>query len=54
MPDYKELYLALFRANEQSIRTLEQAQRAAEQAVLAAPEPPLTLAPQAEKTPRSP
>lgn len=54
MPDYKELYLALFRANEQAIRTLEQAQRAAEQAVLAAPEPPLTLAPQAEKTPRSP
>lgn len=45
MPNYKELYLTLFRANEQAIRTLVQAQRAAEEAVMAASEPPLTLLP---------
>ncbi|MBQ7859238.1 MAG: hypothetical protein IJ347_03770 [Faecalibacterium sp.] len=43
MPDYKQQYLDLFRASEQAIRILVQAQQAAEQAVLDAPPPPLRL-----------
>ena len=42
-PDYKELYLELFRANEQARRLLEDAQRRAEQEVLRADPPPIRL-----------
>ena len=42
-PDYKELYLELFRANEQASRLLEDAQRRAEQEVLRADPPPIRL-----------
>ena len=31
MPDYKELYLSLFRASEQAVRILIEAQRACEE-----------------------
>lgn len=31
MPDYKEMYLTLFRASEQAIQTLIQAQQACEE-----------------------
>lgn len=43
MPDYKQLYYQMFRANEQALRVLLQAQQAAEEAMLAAADPPLTL-----------
>ena len=43
MPDYKKLYYQLFRANEQALRALLQAQQAAEQTVLEEDEPPLRL-----------
>ena len=42
-PDYKELYLELFRANEQARRLLEDAQRRAEQEFLRADPPPIRL-----------
>lgn len=42
-PDYKELYLEMFRASEAAIRLLEQAQAKAEEAYLAAAPPPLAL-----------
>ena len=35
-PDWKELYLTLFRSNEQAIQLLIQAQQACEEAVLVA------------------
>lgn len=35
-PDWKELYLALFRSSEQAIQLLIQAQQTCEEAVLAA------------------
>lgn len=34
LPDYKELYLSLFRANEKAIRLLIDAQQKAEEAIL--------------------
>ena len=43
MPDYKELYLKLFRASEQAINILIAAQRDCEELVLSAPEPVLRL-----------
>ena len=49
MPDYKTLYYQLFRANEQAVRILLQAQQAAEQALLEETAPPLQLAPQPQK-----
>ena len=42
-PDYKEMYLALFRANEQAARLLWEAQQRAEQQLLEEPLPPLHL-----------
>ncbi|MBR3751593.1 MAG: hypothetical protein IKK50_00500 [Ruminiclostridium sp.] len=38
MPDYKEMYLTLFRATEDAVRTLIAAQRACEEAYLSSPE----------------
>ena len=43
-PDYKALYYELFRASEQAVRLLQQAQARAEEAYLQE-EPPLRLAP---------
>jgi hypothetical protein len=43
MPDYKALYLALFRRTEQALSLLEQAEHEAEDALLRASEPPLHL-----------
>lgn len=39
MPDYKELYLQLFRATEKAVELLIEAQRCAEEAYLSAEEP---------------
>ena len=41
MPDYKEMYLTLFRATEEALRVLIDAQRACEELYLSAPEPEL-------------
>lgn len=38
MPDYKEMYLTLFRATEDAVRTLIAAQCACEEAYLSSPE----------------
>lgn len=38
MPDYKELYIGLFRATEKAINILVEAQRKAEEQYLSSPE----------------
>lgn len=43
MPDYKAMYLELFRASVQAQQLLQQAQQRAEQRLLAADPPPLKL-----------
>lgn len=43
MADYKEMYLALFRATEKAIETLVAAQQACEEMYLSSPEPELTV-----------
>lgn len=43
-PDYKAMYLELFRASEQAVRLLQEAQARAEQQLLAADPPPIELA----------
>ncbi len=43
MPDYKAMYLELFRANEQAARFLWEAQQRAEQQLLEEAPPPLHL-----------
>lgn len=43
MPDYKEMYLKLFRASEKAVNTLIEAQRECEEMVLSAEEPKLTV-----------
>lgn len=43
MPDYKEMYLKLFRASEQAISTLIQAQRECEELYISQPEPDLKV-----------
>lgn len=43
MPDYKEMYLKLFRASEQAINTLIQAQRECEELYISQPEPDLKV-----------
>ncbi len=43
MPDYRELYLEMFRASEAAIRLLQQAQARAEEAYLADEPPPVRL-----------
>ena len=43
-PDYKTMYLELFRASEQAARLLQEAQARAEQQLLAADPPPIELA----------
>ena len=43
MPDYKEMYLKLFRASEQAINMLIQAQRECEELYISQPEPDLKV-----------
>ena len=48
-PDYKAMYLELFRASEQAARLLQEAQARAEQQLLAADPPPIELAGRGEQ-----
>ena len=43
MPDYKEMYLTLFRATERAINTLIEAQRECEEMFMSEPESELKL-----------
>ena len=43
MPDYKEMYFKLFRASEQAINTLIQAQQECEELYISQPEPDLKV-----------
>lgn len=45
MPDYKEMYLTLFRATEQAINTLIEAQRECEELYISNPETELRVIP---------
>jgi len=45
MPDYKEMYLRLFRATEEAIDLLVSAQQACEELYVSQPEPELALLP---------
>lgn len=45
MPDYKEMYLTLFRATEQAINTLIEAQRACEELYISESETELQVVP---------
>lgn len=45
MPDYKEMYLKLFRATEEALNTLITAQRECEELYLSSPEPELKVIP---------
>lgn len=45
MPDYKQMYLTLFRATEQAINTLIQAQRECEELYISAPDTELKIVP---------
>ena len=48
MPDYKEMYLSLFRATEKAINLLIAAQQECEELYLSAPEPELLVLPSQE------
>ena len=50
MPDYKEMYLTLFRATEQAINTLIEAQRACEELYVSEPETELRVVPLPDRT----
>ncbi len=52
MPDYKKMYLTMFRASEEAVNLLLQAQRECEELYISAPEAEL-IALEAEK-PREP
>lgn len=43
MPDYKEMYLKLFRASEDAVNLLIAAQRECEELYLSSPEPELKI-----------
>ena len=43
MPDYKEMYLKLFRATEEAVNLLIDAQQACEELYISAPEPELNV-----------
>lgn len=45
MPDYKEMYLKMFRASEQAVSILIAAQQACEELYISSPEPELTVVP---------
>jgi len=48
MPDYKEMYLKLFRASEEAVNVLIAAQRECEELYVSAPEPELKIITQPE------
>ncbi len=53
MPEYKEMYLKLFRASEQAISTLIQAQLECEELYISQPEPDfkvLSISPENKKS----
>lgn len=54
MPDYKEMYLTLFRATEQAINALIQAQRTCEELYIHAPESALRIVPLPEHADEAP
>lgn len=45
MPDYKKMYLTLFKASEEAVNLLITAQRECEELYLSSPEPNITLLP---------
>lgn len=45
MPDYKEMYFKLFRATEEAIRILTEAQLACEEMYISSPEERITVYP---------
>ena len=45
MPDWKEMYLTLFRETEKAINILTDAQRRCEEMYISAPEPEISLLP---------
>lgn len=45
MPDYKKMYLTLFKASEEAANLLIAAQRECEELYLSSPEPNITLLP---------
>ena len=49
MPDYKEMYLTLFRASEEAINLLIAAQRTCEELYISQSEPKLTVLPLEEQ-----
>ena len=52
MPDYKEMYLKLFRASEQAVNIIIDAQRECEEMFLSAPEPGVTVLSFGEEHPK--
>lgn len=50
MPDYKKMYLTLFRATEQAISTLIEAQRTCEELYISEPETELHVVPLPDRT----
>lgn len=50
MPDHKKMYLTLFRATEQAINTLIEAQRACAELYVSEPETELRLLPLPDRT----
>lgn len=50
MPDYKEMYLTLFRATEKAINTLIEAQRACEELYISKPNTELRVFPLPDRT----
>lgn len=50
MSNYKEMYLTLFRATEQAINTLNEAQRACEELYISEPETELRVVPLPDRT----
>ena len=49
MPDYKEMYLTLFRASEEAVNTLIAAQRACEEMYISQLEPEIVVLPFRER-----
>ena len=52
MPDYKKMYLALFKATEDAINILEAAQLECEEMYISAEEPEITILPAENKKER--
>jgi len=54
MPDYKEMYLKLFRASEQAINLLIAAQQECEELYISAPQQEFQVIPLPQKAKRAP